>query len=346
MPSGKRRMHVKLTLKPLREQTLVITGASSGIGRATAKEAARRGARLVLVSRNHDALHKLVDELKEQGAAAVAVVADVGIQEDHEKIVQTAMLSFGGFETWVNNAGVSIFGKLEDVALEDQRQLFETNYWGVVYGSMAALRELRQRGGALINVGSELSDVAIPLQGAYSASKHAVKGFTDALRMELELEEAPVSVTLIKPGSIDSGYVQHAKNYLDVEPRLPPPLYHPRAVAEAILYAAEHPMRDIYVGGAARAMAAFGQTMPRTADRVLSPRMHRAQRSRHPAEERQDALWHSGDPVEGGQSRHVCSSSLYTDFSTRWRNVACAGLGAAAALVFLSHCLPKASRRK
>ncbi|HLU00051.1 MAG TPA: SDR family oxidoreductase [Burkholderiaceae bacterium] len=337
---------MKLSLKPLKDQTVVITGASSGIGRATAREAARRGAHLVLASRNKEALEELTEELKSDGAQAVSVVADVGNPDDHEKIVQAAMLAFGGFETWVNNAGVSIFGKLEDVAMEDQRQLFETNYWGVVYGSMAALKELRARGGALINLGSELSDVAIPLQGAYCASKHAVKGFTDSLRMELEIEEAPVSVTLIKPGSIDTGFVQHAKNYLDVEPKLPPPVYSPQAVAEAILYAAEHPMRDIYVGGAARATAAFGQTLPGVADRVLGPKMHRAQRSRQPAEERQDALWHSGEPVEGGRSRHVCASSLYTDFSTRWRNVACAGLGAAAALVFLSHCLPKASRRK
>lgn len=334
---------MKLSLKPLKDQTIVITGASSGIGRATAREAAKRGARLVLASRNKEALESLVEELKSQGAAAVAVAADVGVPEDHEKIVQTAMLSFGGFETWVNNAGVSIFGKLEEVAVEDQRQLFETNYWGVVYGSMAALNELRPRGGALINVGSELSDVAIPLQGAYSASKHAVKGFTDALRMELELDKAPVSVTLIKPGSIDTGFVQHAKNYLDVEPQLPPPVYSPQAVAEAILYAAEHPMRDIYVGGAARAMAAIGQSLPRVADRVIAPKMYRAQRSRHPAEDRQDALWHYGEPVDGSTARRV--NSLYTEFSTRWRHIACVGLGAAVAGILLSHCLPKATRR-
>lgn len=336
---------MKLSLKPLEEQTIVITGASSGIGRATAREAARRGARLVLASRNRAALEQLAEELKGQGTAAVAVVADVGNAEDHDKIVQTAMLSFGGFETWVNNAGVSIFGKLEDVAIEDQRQLFETNYWGVVYGSMAALRELRQRGGALINVGSELSDFAIPLQGPYSASKHAVKGFTDALRMELEIEKAPVSVTLVKPGSIDTGYVRHAKNYLDVEPQLPPPLYSPQAVADAILYAAEHPMRDVYVGAAARAMSAFGQYLPGAANRLLGPKMHRAQRSKRPAEERQDALWHSGEPVDGGDAPGVCRSSLYTDFSTRWKGVACAGLGAAAALMILSHCLPGSRRR-
>ena len=337
---------MKPTLKPLNQQTIVITGASSGIGRATAREAARRGAKLVLASRNREALEKLVDELKDGGASAVAVVADVGVAEDHEKIVQAAMLAFGGFETWINNAGVSIFGKLEDVAMEDQRQLFETNYWGVVYGSMAALGELRQRGGALINVGSEVSDFPIPLQGAYSASKHAVKGFTDALRLELEADGAPVSVTLIKPGSIDTGFVENAKNYMDVEPKLPPPVYSPTVVANAILHAAEHPMRDVYVGGAARAMAAMGLAMPGVADKVLGPKMYRAQRSRRPAEERQDALWHSGQAVEGGHSRGVCQTSLYTEFCTRWKHVACAGLGAAAALIFVSHCLPKAASRK
>ena len=336
---------MKPTLKPLNQQTIVITGASSGIGRATAKEAAKRGAKLVLASRNREALEELVTELKGNGAEAVSVVADVSVAEDHDKIVQTAMLAFGGFETWVNNAGVSIFGKLEDVALEDQRQLFETNYWGVVYGSMAALRELRQRGGALINVGSEVSDYPIPLQGAYSASKHAVKGFTDALRIELETDNAPVSVTLIKPGSIDTGFVKHAKNYMDVEPKLPPPVYSPQVVANAILHAAEHPMRDVYVGGAARVMGTLGKTMPGLADKMLAPKMYQAQRSRRPAEERQDALWHSGEPVEGGDGRGVCHSSIYTDLCTRWKHVACAGLGAAAALLVLSHCLPKAARK-
>lgn len=328
---------MKISLKPLKQQVVVITGASSGIGLATAREAARRGARLVLASRNKSALDALVEELKGQGAEAIAVQADVGMQQDHQKIFDAAMTAYGGFETWVNNAGVSIFGKLDEVAIEDQRQLFETNFWGVVYGSLAALGHLRQTGGALINVGSEVSDRAVPLQGVYSASKHAVKGYTDALRMEVEADGAPVSVTLIKPASIDTAFVEHAKNYLDVEPQLPPPIYSPQAVAEAILYAAEHPMRDVFVGSASKAISSFSQSMPGVADKVLGSTLIRAQRSNKPASPRHDALWDAGDATERKTytDRHVRSSSLYTDLNTRWRGLMWAGAGIAAALAVL-----------
>ena len=122
---------------------------------------------------------------------------------------------------------MSIYGKLENVPHEDSRRLFETNFWGVVYGSIIAARHLSERGGALINIGSTLSDRAIPIQGMYCASKHAVKGFTDALRMELEAEGAPISVTLIKPSAIDTPYKDHAKNHLGVLPQNPPPVYSP-----------------------------------------------------------------------------------------------------------------------
>ena len=319
---------MKISLKPLKQQVIVITGASSGIGRATARQAARRGARLVLAGRNRHALEQLADELKSQGAEVVTVAADVGIQDNHQKIVDAAMSAYGGFETWVNNAGVSIFGKLEDVAIEDNRQLFETNFWGVVYGSLAALTQLRQTGGALINIGSEVSDRAVPLQGMYSASKHAIKGFTDALRMELEADEAPVSVTLIKPASIDTAFVEHAKNYLDVEPQLPAPIYSPNAVAEAILYAAEHPMRDVYVGSASKMMSSIGQRMPSVADKLFGSKLIRAQRSNRPAGPRHDALWDAGDSTDKDvfTDRHVHASSVYTDLNTRWRGLMWVGM--------------------
>src|SRR6476469_140532 len=185
-------------LKRLSDQVVVITGASSGIGLTTARMAAERGARLVLAARNEDLLRSLVDELRSSGGDAVYVAADVGSEGDVKKVVAEAHNKCGRIDTWVDNAGVSIYGKLEDVPIDDMRQLFETNFWGVVYGSLIAARTLKIHGGALINIGSTLSDRAIPLQGIYCASKHAVKGFTDALSMEVESDGFPISVTLIK----------------------------------------------------------------------------------------------------------------------------------------------------
>jgi NAD(P)-dependent dehydrogenase (short-subunit alcohol dehydrogenase family) len=224
-----------IKLKKLADQVVVITGASSGIGLATARLTAKRGARVVLNARNEEALQQVADGINAQGGQAIYVVGDVGQLEAVQKIADEAIHHFGGFDTWVNNAGVSIYGPVLDQSLEDQRRLFETNYWGTVHGSMVACAHLRSRGGALITVGSVLSDVAIPIQGTYCASKHAVKGYTDALRLELEEEGAPISVTLIKPSAIDTPYTRHAKNLMPVEPQNPPPVYAPDLVAEAIL---------------------------------------------------------------------------------------------------------------
>ncbi|HWI56713.1 MAG TPA: SDR family oxidoreductase, partial [Bacillota bacterium] len=240
---------MKVKLKNLSDQTIVITGASSGIGLVTARMAAQYGARVVLAARSGDALRKLEDEINTAGGKAIHVVADVGHDEEVQRIADTAIQHFGGFDTWVNNAGVSIYGNLLDVSTKDMRQLFETNFWGVVYGSLIAVRHLKTRGGALINIGSTLSDRAVPLQGIYSASKHAVKGFTDALRMELETEHAPVSVTLVKPAGIDTPYPHHAKNYLGVKPKNPAPVYAPEVVGKLILYCAMHPEHDVFAGG-------------------------------------------------------------------------------------------------
>ena len=172
-------------LRKLSDQAIVITGASSGIGLVTARLAAKRGARVVLNARNEQALRQVTAEINATGGEAIHVAGDVGKFDDVKKIASEAIRHFGGFDTWVNNAGVSIYGPVLDQSLEDQRRLFETNYWGVVHGSIVACTHLRGRGGALINVGSVLSDIAIPIQGTYCATKHAVKGYTDALRLEL-----------------------------------------------------------------------------------------------------------------------------------------------------------------
>jgi short-subunit dehydrogenase len=301
--------------KPLHEQVLVITGASSGIGLATARRAAERGARVVLAARNERALQQLAAELRSAGAEAVYATADVGKETDVKGIARTAVEHFGGFDTWVNNAGVGIFGSLLEGRLEDYRKLFETNFWGVVYGSLTAVRHLRERGGALVNVGSAVGDRALPNQGLYSASKHAVKGFTDALRAELRAEGVPVSVTLIKPASIDTPFPQHARNYMDEAPTLPAPVYAPDLVAEAILHAAERPVRDLVVGGGGKALSALGQRAPHLTDRVLGSRgFLEQQRSGKPPRNPEGALHAPMSSLQerGGYEGHVRETSLYT----------------------------------
>lgn len=311
---------MKLRLKKLKDQTIVITGASSGIGLVTARMAHRRGARLVLAARNEDALRKLTDEIKRQGGEAVYVVADVGSEEQVREIGRVALERFGGFDTWINDAGISIYGRLDEVSTEDHRRLFETNFWGVVYGSLEAARHLRRRngktGGAIINLGSTLSDRAIPIQGMYSASKHAVKGFTDALRMELEEAGAPISVTLIKPAGINTPYPQHAKNYMDEEPSLPPPVYAPDVVAEAILHCAEHPERDVFAGAGGKMLSALGHYAPRVADKIMEASFVQMQKTGRPAR-RRDALHGPtfGLKERGEYQGYVSESSVYTKAS-------------------------------
>jgi NAD(P)-dependent dehydrogenase (short-subunit alcohol dehydrogenase family) len=306
---------MKLKLKRLQDQVMVITGGTSGIGLATAKRAAERGARVVLCSRNEPELRETAAAIEQSGGTARAVLADVASLDDVERLAATTIEAFGALDTWVNNAGVSFFGRLTDVAIEDMRRLFEVNFWGTVYGCRAAIPRLRGTGGALINIGSVVSDRAIPLQGAYSASKHAVKGFTDALRMELEEEGVPISVTLIKPSTVDTPYFDHAKNYMAVKPKPPAPVYAPEVVADAILRAAEQPVRDITIGGGRRFITALGMTLPHLTDLYMERAMFSSQRSDAPARSRAGNLYQSaaeGARERGGYQGHVRRSSLYT----------------------------------
>ena len=260
---------MKPKLKPLRDQVVVITGASSGIGLATARMAAAQGARVVVAARSGEALGQLVGEIGRAGGEATSVVADVGKEADVAEIAKVAVDAYGGIDTWINNAGLGAYGTTLEVPIEDMRRLFETNFWGVVYGSREAVRRMRGRGGAIVNLGSEVSERAVPLQGIYSASKHAIKGFTEALRMEMEDEGAAISVSLVKPGQIDTPFTVNAKNYLPSEPHHVPPVYAPEVVARTILHCATTPTREIFAGGGARMMAWLGHLAPGLTDRVM-----------------------------------------------------------------------------
>lgn len=309
------RLIMKVQCKPLREQVIVITGATSGIGLVTARHAAKRGARLVLAARNGGALQQLCAELNGKEERACYAVADVADEAQVRSVGELALHRFGGFDTWMNVAGVGIFGKNEDVSIVDMRRLFDVNFWGVVHGSLEAVRHLKTHGGVLINMGSETADSALPLQGAYSASKHAVKGFTDSLRAELEEARTPVAVVLVKPGSVDTMFVSHAANYLSSEPRLPPPIYAPELVADALLHAAVHPSREVYVGGHAKLMATAAHHAPGLLERGLARFMGRYLRSGRPGRNRNDhALYVARTDLRerGKQDWPTHEHSLYT----------------------------------
>lgn len=332
---------MKLKLKPLGEQVVVITGASSGIGLVTAKQAGWRGASVVLAARNENDLRAATEGIRRSGGRAVYIVADVADPAQVEAIADKALTEFGRIDTWVNNAAVSMYGRITELPIDDMRRQMDVNYWGQVYGSRTAVRHLRHGGGALINVGSALSDRAIPLQGGYCAAKHALKAFTDALRMELEEEGLPIAVTLVKPASIDTPFFDKARTYLGVEPQPVPPVYAPEVVSEVILHAAEHPLRELIAGGSGAKLSAARFT-PRLADKYMERWTFDSQKTDKPSGGRADNLY---DPVrtDGGErgrnwEGHTRESSVYTKAFLRPRATAAViaglavSLGAAAAV--------------
>ena len=298
-------MAAKPLLKPLSEQAIVITGATSGIGLATARKAARAGACVFLIARGEKDLARLTEELQATGARVAHAVADVADFDALSEAAGKCGRLFGGFDTWVNNAGTSIFGPIREVSLDDQRRLFETNYWGVVNGSLIAADHLRRRpgGGTIVNVGSTLSDAPVPVQGVYSASKHAVKGFTNAFRMELMRDRAPVAVSLVKPSAIDTPYNRHARNITGQAAQNPQPVYATPVVADTILWCATHPIREITVGGGGRIIASFYAALPGLAEPLFArfaPVLMRDKRGEYRPYE--DGLW---DPADDGLEEEV-----------------------------------------
>jgi short-subunit dehydrogenase len=330
-------------LKPLDRQIVVITGASSGIGLATARMAGERGAKLALIARNEEALQDICQELNEKGVAAVYVAADVGDRGAIERAADLIVGKYGRIDTWVNDAGIGLYGTLEETTEDDHRRLFDTNYWGVVNGSLAALRHMKKQGGAIINIGSVASEMAQPLLSAYAASKHAVKGFTESLRMELMRDKAPVSVTLIKPAAIDTPFGPHARNYLDTAAKVPAPAYHPDIVAEAILYAAENPTRSLTVGGAGQGMVWFFNWMPWLAEKMFASGADSMSRDEQHAKPQADALYGPvrGTPRTLGQQKVNRSSSLWTQAQMHRGLLTMIGIAGVSAVV-----LTRAVRRR
>lgn len=304
-------------LKPLNKQVILITGASSGIGLVTARMAAKQGAKVFLTSRNEEDLRKICDDIRAQGGECDYEVADVAQEGSLERVARKCEQRFGGFDTWVNNAGTSIYGRILETQNQDARKLFDTNFWGLVEGCRVAAAGLKQRGGgAIINIGSVLSEFGYPMQGFYAATKHAVKGITDSLRRELQAEKAPISVTLVKPGAIDTPYTLHAKNQMEGEPVHVPPVYAPEVVAKTILECATYSIREIGVGFSSRMFPLFDRLSPRFQDFLMSRFfMENKQSKNKRADHNQEVLGHPA-PHEGNErgnyEGHVMESSFYT----------------------------------
>lgn len=263
-------------------QVVVIVGASSGIGLATALEAARRGASVVMAARNERELNSWAETIRETGGSALPVVADVTDYAQVERLASRAVEEYGRIDTWVNVAAVFASAPFREMELDDFRQQMEVNFMGQVHGARAALPHLERTAGALVCVGSAYGVRAAPLVSAYCASKHALKGWLESLRVELAHEGSPVRVVHVLPSTINTPLYQKAKSGLGVEPMGIPPVYPPELVAEEIVRAAEGNARDIYVGGGAKALELGQRISPRLLDQVMLAVAFRLQRTDRP----------------------------------------------------------------
>jgi NAD(P)-dependent dehydrogenase (short-subunit alcohol dehydrogenase family) len=326
-----------MKLKPIDEQVVVIVGANSGIGRETALRFAERGAKLVVSGRSLPALTELARRIQLKGGEASAQAADVSQYEQMQALAERVIELYGRIDTWVHAAAVSVYAPFQQTSPEEFRQVIEVNLMGQAFGAMAALPHLKRAGGgALIHIGSVESKRSFPFHSAYSASKHGMIGFIDALRVELMHDRVPISVTTILPAGINTPFFDKSLTRLGVKPRPSPPVYEPVLVANAILYAAEHPVREVYVGGAGRSIAWMQRMAPGLVDRLLSRFGYRPQLTdQHKTDQAPNNLYEhveGYDRVQGSFSKEARAVSLYTGLRThpelRWGLLAVlAGMG-------------------
>jgi NAD(P)-dependent dehydrogenase (short-subunit alcohol dehydrogenase family) len=324
--------------KPVGEQVVALMGASSGIGRETARRFAGRGARVVVSARSEEGLNSLVDEIRSNGGEATALAADVTEFDQVRAVADRAVQEYGRLDTWVHLSGVSIFAKFDEITPEEFRRVVEVDLVGQAYGAMAALPHIKREGrGALIHITSILARRSVPLQSPYCASKRGIEGFLESLRTELRHDGWPISVTNVMPASINTPFFTKARTRLGVKPRSFPPFYQPGVVADTILYAAENPTRDIVAGGAGKGILLGQRLSPNLMDAVMARAGFKGQRTDEPKPEgAPDAIFEAvkgQDRVEGDFSEEARPRSLST-----WLDIhpaAKRGLAAGAALAVL-----------
>lgn len=233
-------------------KVVVVTGASSGVGRAIARAFGSEGARVALMARTEEALSNAADEIRESGGEALALSVDVADAAALESATAKVLEAWGQLDVWVNDAMVTVYGEAKDLAPEEVRRVTEVNYLGAVYGTMLALRHMRARDeGVIIQIGSALAYRSIPLQSAYCGSKAAMRGFTDSVRCELIREKSGVKITMLQLPAVNTPQFNRDRNKLDAHPQPVPPIYQPEMIARAALYAAKRPTRELWIAGSA-----------------------------------------------------------------------------------------------
>jgi NAD(P)-dependent dehydrogenase (short-subunit alcohol dehydrogenase family) len=307
-------------LKPLDEQVAVVFGASSGIGRATALQMAKSGASVVVAARNEDGLQSLVDEIEREGGEAFYVVADAGEYSQIHNVATQAVAKYGRIDTWVHTASAAMYAKFEDTTPEEFERIVDVTLTGAAWGAMAALPHLKLSGGALIQVSSVESIVGLPYQSAYAAAKHGMKAYLDILRVELDHDDVPVSVTNIMPAGINTPFFSNARTKIGVKPVATPPLYQPHIVAGAICAAAQKPIPEIVVGGAGVVFALSKRFAPHLTDMFLRLTQFRMQKTPEPKSADAPTNLFSSDTkdtrVEGDFSDSARGTSLGTWLET------------------------------
>ena len=259
-----------MQLKPISQQVVAIVGASSGIGRETALQFAHKGASVVVSARNELGLNSLVAEIQASGGKATAIVGDVADFERVKAIADYTVKQYGRLDTWVHCAATGILAPFAEITPEEFKRVIDVTLMGQVYGAMAALPHLKQEGrGAMIHVSSMEGRRALPLQSPYSTAKHGLEGFLESLRVELQHDKIPISVTSIKPAVINTPFYNHVLTKLGVKPTGLPPYYSPKLVAEAILHTAKHPTRDFIVGDVGRILDLCQKLSPELMDAIL-----------------------------------------------------------------------------
>jgi NAD(P)-dependent dehydrogenase (short-subunit alcohol dehydrogenase family) len=287
----------------LEGKVVVITGASAGVGRATARAFADRGATVALLARGVDGLKATRRDIEEAGSEALDLPCDVADADAVEAAADTVEAELGPIDIWVNDAMVGVFAEFIDVAPEDFRRVTEVTYLGAVNGTRSALRRMVPRDrGTIVQVGSALAFRAIPLQAAYSGAKHAIEGFTESVRCELLHRRSRVQVTQVHMPAVNTPQFHWVKTDLPRHPMPVPPIYQPEVAARAVVWAAEHPRRQVLVGSSTVLTVWANRFFPGLLDRYLARSGIEAQQARWPIEEdRRDNLY---EPVPGEHAAH------------------------------------------